>query len=386
MVNIKSSSLMRLYNKFASKGLFDMNIRRYIRNKLIDDKIKETLSKNRGDFWFLNNGIVIVCEEFSIDGDKITLTNFSIVNGGQTTYLIGDYKGSNSAVFWIPCKIVAEKKRQSEVPFPTKIAEATNSQKPITPRDLKSNSPEMLRLAAMLKDNGIYMEVKRGAGKPKGFRPKYSVKNDVLAQLILSMVNQIPGIARSGGKRIFESSRLYNSVFRVNYEKDSAKKAFLLDLIQLYSRFTTITGELKKSGLTSEQTTVMKNGMQIIFALIGAVYRLANGDVSEEELLQDRNIIKARDFVYGRFISNYKGDDIDTKLKRIIKTIVIIISDSYRAAYLEGITASVNYYFKSDSQYIERILRTFVNHLSMSYGSEIKGAMDIFMRSPETEN
>ena len=76
----------------------------------------------------------------------------------------------------------------------------------------------------MLQDNGIYLEVKRGAKKPRGFKPVYSVKNDVLAQIILSMVNQIPGTARNGSKNIFESPRLYNSVFRVNYEKDADKQ------------------------------------------------------------------------------------------------------------------------------------------------------------------
>ena len=379
MVNVKSTSLRALYNKFSSKGLFDMNIRRYIRNQLIDDKIRETLSKNRGDFWFLNNGIVIACEAFDIDGNKIALTNFSIVNGGQTTYLIGEYKGTNAEVFYIPCKIVAEKKRKSEVPFPTKIAEATNSQKPILPRDLKSNSPEMLRLARMLKDNGTYLEIKRGTKKPRNF--KHYVKNDVLAQIVLSMVNQIPGIARNGNKRIFESPRLYNSVFRVNYEKDGDKKAFLIDLIQLYSRFVNITNELKNSGLTPEQVSIMKNGMQIIFALLGVTYRLANGDVTEQELLQDKNIAKNRDFVYGQFVSAYQGDDIDEKLKRLIKDIVIVMTESYRAAYDNGITMSVNNYFKSDTYYMDRILGSFVNILStITIGADLKAAMDIFKR------
>lgn len=382
MVNIKSTSLRALYNKHASKGLFDMNIRGYIRNQLIDDKIMETLNKSRGDFWFLNNGIVIACEEFSIDGNKINLMNFSIVNGGQTTYLIGKYKGTNTEIFYIPCKIVAEKKQHSEIPFPTKIAEATNSQKPIRPRDLKSNSPEMLRLARLLKDNGIYLGIKRGADKtPKNFKAKYSLKNDILAQIILSMVNQIPGTARNGNKRIFESLRLYNSVFKVNYEKNLDKKAFLIDVIQLYSRVVNITEKLKKSGLNSEQVSVMKNGLQVIFALLGIIYRLANGDITEQELIQDRNMVKTKDFVYGRFISNYSGDDIDKKLSTMIKIIVMITADSYRAAYFDGITTSLNYYFKSDTQYTERILSTFINHLLMTFGTEIKISMDIFKRS-----
>ena len=237
----------------------------------------------------------------------------------------------------------------------------------------------------MLKDNGIYLEIKRGAKKPKNFKPAYYVKNDVLAQIILSMVNQIPGIARKGNKRIFESPRLYNSVFRMNYEKDADKKAFLIDIIQLYSRFISITNELKKSGLTPEQVSIMKNGMQIIFALLGVTYRLANGDVTEQELLLDKNIVKSKDFIYGRFISSYSGDDIDKKLKRLIKDIIIVMTESYRAAYDNGITMSVNNYFKSDTYYIDRILGSFVNILStITIGADLKEAMDIFKR-PQTK-
>ena len=51
----------------------------------VDTGIKRTLDKERENFWFLNNGIIIACTEYDIDGDTIKLTDFSIVNGGQTT-------------------------------------------------------------------------------------------------------------------------------------------------------------------------------------------------------------------------------------------------------------------------------------------------------------
>ena len=59
----------------------------------------------------------------------------------------------------------------------------------------------------------------------------YSIKNFKLAQIILSMVMQTPEIAKNGVKRILESQNIYNSVFKVDYDKDAGKKAFLIDLI-----------------------------------------------------------------------------------------------------------------------------------------------------------
>lgn len=141
MCNVLSSSIIALYNKYAGYGLFDLNIRKYIRNKMVDSGINETLDRNRENFWFLNNGITIACDNFDVDGDTVWLEGFSIVNGGQTTYLIGNYKGSGKGEFYIPCKIVAVNKGDADNSFFTKIAEAVNSQKPIYARDLKSNNP-----------------------------------------------------------------------------------------------------------------------------------------------------------------------------------------------------------------------------------------------------
>ena len=46
--------------------------------------------------------------------------------------------------FFIPCKIICINNKNKNL-F-SKVAETTNSQKPIYPRDLKANSPEMKML------------------------------------------------------------------------------------------------------------------------------------------------------------------------------------------------------------------------------------------------
>lgn len=65
--------------------------------------------------------------------------------------------------------------------------------------------------------------------------------------MILSFAYQQPGTARSGKKNIFENNSLYNKLYKVNYEKDANKKAFILDLIQLDKDYSYIELELKKA-------------------------------------------------------------------------------------------------------------------------------------------
>lgn len=374
--NVLSSSIIQLYNKYSGRGLFDLNIRRYIRNKLVDNGINNTLDKDRENFWFLNNGIIIACSDFSQDGDTIRLENFSIVNGGQTTQLIGTYKGTNTKEFYIPCKIVASKNERN-TDFYTKIAEATNSQKPIYPRDLRSNSPEMVRLGRWLGQEGIYLEIKRGMKPPRNCN--YTIKNDELGQIIMSFALQQPGTSRNGKRKIFEAGN-YERIFKVNYEKDPAKKAFLKDLINLNDRYGQIEKKFKTGGLSAPQQEVLKNGNQIIFALMGVFYRLTNGDITENDLLNSPKSVSTIPFVYDGFISKYSGDDLESKLEHVVKDSVIILNDIYQKAFNNQQTSSVSNFFKSDTKYYTDILPNFTGYFGFMAGEDLLNCIDIFKR------
>lgn len=381
MCNALSTSIIQLYNKYAAHGLFDLNIRKYIRNTLVDNGIKETLEKDRENFWFLNNGIIIACKDYDVDGDTIKIWDFSIVNGGQTTTLISTYKGNNTKEFYIPCKIVATKNEDGDplMSFFTKIAEATNSQKPIYPRDLKSNTPEMRKLSNLLMDENIFLEIKRGIKAPRTC--KYSIKNDELAQLILSFAFQRPGTARSGKKAIFENSDLYAQIFKVNYFDDANKKKFLLDIIDLHERYRTIEKKLKQNNtLSIAELDILQNGTQIIFALMGVLYRLVNDDTNETDLRNNSSEIRNIPFTYSGFISKYYNDDLDEKLEDIIVDIVSIVAESYEKAYSDEKVTSVSNYLKTDKKYLEDVVTYFAKQLRYAVGSDIKSKIDIFKR------
>lgn len=381
MVNVSSKSIIQLYNKYMDRGLFDLNIRKYIKSKLVDSGINKTLNEERENFWFLNNGLIIACDEFVIDGNNVKLYGFSIVNGGQTTTLIGKYDGSNTQEFFVPCKIVSKKSDDDSMEFFSKIAEATNSQKPIYARDLKSNSPEMRTLQKWLSDEDVFLEIKRGDTKGKKNK-KYKIRNDELGQIILSFVNQQPGTSRSGKKNIFENNNIYTQIYKQNYEKDPSKKQFILDLIDLNDRYQIIEDGLKKgSDLTLEEKEILKNGKQIMFSVMGVLYRLSNEDIDEKELLQDTNLLKTTNFTYGGFISNYKEDDLEELLRSIICNSITIVTEQYITAMNKGECTSVSNYFKTDKRYLTDIMVGFIKaYCRQSVGKDLKKDSKIFMR------
>lgn len=378
MVNMSSESLVRMYDKFKDEGLFDLNIRKYIKNKTVDEGIKETLDKERDNFWFYNNGLTIACSEYVLDGNKVKLYDFSIVNGGQTTNRIGNYKGSNNDKFYLPCKIISIKNNDQKLY--SKIAEATNSQKPINPRDLKSNSPEMKMLQRWLGKEGVYLEIKRG--EKKKLKNVKSIKNDELGQLLLSFGYQQPGTARSGKRYIFQNKPLYNKLYRVNYEKDPNKKDFVLDLIKLSEDYTIIEANLKNgTTISDDEKIVLSNAKYVIFSLLGLSYYIVNEDYSRDDLNNDISVLKSPDLVYSKFISNYKADDYQERLKSLIEMILDSLCDTYENCVSRNEVTSISNLFKTDKKYRDSIVKDFLNVINKrTMKNEFISACEIFKR------
>lgn len=377
MVNMSSESLVRMYDKFKDEGLFDLNIRKYIKNKTVDEGIKETLDKERDNFWFYNNGLTIACSEYVLDGNKVKLYDFSIVNGGQTTNRIGNYKGSNNDKFYLPCKIISIKNNDQKLY--SKIAEATNSQKPINPRDLKSNSPEMKMLQRWLGKEGVYLEIKRGEKKKRNGR---NIKNDELGQLLLSFGYQQPGTARNGKRSIFENKPLYNKLYRVNYEKDPNKKEFILDLIKLSEDYSNIEADFKSgTKIAEDDKNILSNAKYVIFSLLGLSYFIANGDYSRDDLNNDTSVLKNPELIYSKFISNYKDDDYEERLESLIEIILSSLCDTYEDCVGRNEVTSISNLFKTDKKYRDSIVKDFFNVINKrTMRNEFISACEILKR------
>ena len=388
MVNISSISLIKLYEQRSNSGLFDLNIRRYIRSKSIDSGIKETLDRHRNEFWFLNNGLTIVCSDYSISGDKMSVYNFSIVNGGQTTYLIGNYKGKNNDEFFIPCKVVcddtlASGTNEKSLAFFSRIAQATNSQKKISAKDLRSNSPEMRTLQKLLENSGIHLEIKRSSNAKKS--GGITIKNEDFAQIYTAFVYQQPGTARNKKSYIFENDTAYARVFRQKFTKEPDKAAFIVDLIRLYARYIEIEKKLKGTFPKATHNDVFANGKMLIFALMGALYSIENSDVSIDSIETDPKGFCQTTPVFGPFISGYTGDDLDSKLESIIKECVRQAAQTYDKMHKDGDCTSVSNFLKSDPIYQERILADFIYALNNYENTKdaIESCTDIFHRCSE---
>lgn len=367
LVNVYASSIRDLYDRFRDKGLFEQNYRYFIKNKRIDDNIKNSLAKKRDKFWFLNNGMIIGCYNFDFDSENVKTYKFSIINGCQTATLIGEYKGSNeSSDFVIPCKFVKPEKNSNDEQFEkfiSEIAESSNSQKPISDRDLKSNKPEQRKLQTDLKnsDPKIYLEIKRGEARKRNLKPWQVIVNDNYGQLILSVFHQQPGTARSGKKKIFADEQIYSKIFkRKNYDKET-----IIDLLKLNNYYNEFLEKKNRDEAFTDtnQENVASNGRLVTLAVIGFLIKLkrkkinlkciSNEEQWEKEIQQD-NLI-------GPLFSEITTENFEEILQSLFLEIIQELADIYSRG--EENFKTVSNFFKVDRNYTKDILRHMKNKL-----------------------
>ncbi len=226
IVNVSARSIKELYNEHG-KTLLARNLRYHIKGqneKKVDDAISKTIKDDSESFWLKNNGITIICEDFEIDGVEVKLRNFSIVNGGQTTYQLSISKNiDDTHDFYLTCKIIkiVRESEKDKDDFILEIAEAANSQKAIKAADLIANAPEQRRFKqVLLEEAGIFYQTKRGEDIPKKYHSAYlHTKLDVVGKLCLAAIFQEPCKSRNNPSVSYKKDKpYYNPIFNGDRE------------------------------------------------------------------------------------------------------------------------------------------------------------------------
>ncbi len=265
--NVSAKSLKALWDKEGSKGLLAMNLRFYIKSPVIDDNVTRSIQQNPDDFWYYNNGIIIVCDGATQNGDRLTLRNFSVVNGGQTTRMIGTVPFDKD--FFILAKVVINRfaDLEKKALFVSQVAEYSNTQKPIKAKDLIANRPEQRMLKSALLKNGVFLEIKRGE-KPVGSFPEpwQKTKNQELAQMLYAFVFLHPGPARNNVSKMLQNEQKYDLLFR----KHEYSFAFLKSLLFLEKALESYKRKAAKDEEADATSRALaKNGLFYALATIG---------------------------------------------------------------------------------------------------------------------
>jgi hypothetical protein len=221
--------LSDLYKRFSSR-LLEKNVRSFLQFKGANKGIRETIRLNPEKFIAFNNGITITStakEIESIDGKMFikSLTDFQIVNGGQTTASI--YFTQKDGFSIDKVKIMAKINVARDVTeegldsLISDISKYSNSQTKVSTVDLSSRSPQLNKIKALSdsivtpsgrkwffeKSRGEFNTKLRIAGSNKSriekeYPKNYRFTKEQLGKYFTAWGDQ-PYVVKKGGDKVF---------------------------------------------------------------------------------------------------------------------------------------------------------------------------------------
>ena len=218
--SVSAKDIARLVNEDTSGAIFDANIRRYLGkrgavNLAILDTCTNVAESNM--FWFLNNGITIVCDSCDPvtdpDNPLVKIKNMQIVNGCQTaTSLANAEKIGKLAA---DTRVLVRIYEAANTDLVDRIVLTTNSQNRIGNRDLRSNDPHQIDMERGFEKYGYFYERKiRQYENRLDIDTSRIIVNEIVGQCYLAIVLKIPSDANRRKYKIWDDQ--YEKIFGGN--------------------------------------------------------------------------------------------------------------------------------------------------------------------------
>ena len=376
IVNVSAFSVKALYAQH-NINLLSRNLRYHIAGRDIDRGIEDTIQNDPESFWLKNNGITIVCDDFCIDGREVKLWNFSIINGGQTTYMLHKSRHiTENNDLYLPCKIIKTtgETENNKNEFSLAIAKATNTQKPIKPVDLKANSPEQVRFVQSMREVGILYQTKRGETVPRQFREAY-LNTSLLevGKLCLAGIFQLPCTSRTKPSSLY-LPQYYEKIFGGDQMQIAhlCKELLYIDYYFRNSYQKKFDKENASMPEANDRIAFAHNARTLCIAFVAFASRFIQNNLSTQDLQVVFNASRnesASDALYDIF-SNIDGlnhflppalfaskDAYEAILDKLFYAIITAGITSFNMASSYDSTLTATNYLKKEKNYY-MILRT----------------------------
>jgi hypothetical protein len=213
-----ADEIAKIIDQDSTGFVFDQNIRRFLgtRGSVNAAIMKACTSEEESKlFWFLNNGVTIVCDSFDPvtdpDNPIVKVSNMQIVNGCQTAstlalaYQAGKLRPETRVLLRIYQALTND--------LVDKIVQTTNNQNKITNRNLKANDPIQVDMEAGFARYKYFYERKPNQYK---LNDKIDIKriltNEFVAQSYLGVILKKSSDARRRKYKVW--GEMYDQIFK----------------------------------------------------------------------------------------------------------------------------------------------------------------------------
>ncbi|MFD9493843.1 AIPR family protein [Streptomyces sp. NPDC060005] len=196
------------------RHLFEWNVRDYQGNVSVNQEIRSSLtSSDSPEFWWLNNGVTLICSEATSTAKTYSLSDIQIVNGLQTSHEIFEAlrgEGSSNAEdrMLLVRIIVTEDAATRDM-----VIRATNRQTAITDASLRATDEVQRNIEDYFLTQGWYYDRRKGYYKNDGKDPSKIVSIQFVGASITAIGLARPDKSRGKPSSLLKNDEDYRLVF-----------------------------------------------------------------------------------------------------------------------------------------------------------------------------
>lgn len=206
------------------RHLFDANVRDYQRQVAVNKEIATTLNDPASpEFWWMNNGVTILCDDAHSVGKRIALRNIQIVNGLQTSHTIADWFKENGTSKSSKPTDAAEALGQRRIlvriivadddTVRDRIIRATNRQTPVEDASLRATDRIQRQIEKYFESKGIFYDRRKGYYRNLGKDPSKIMSIAYLGQAMYAVAYGRPEVARGKPNSLLAEEARYRQAF-----------------------------------------------------------------------------------------------------------------------------------------------------------------------------
>ena len=311
--------------------LFEGNVRDYQGKTEVNVEIRKTLeSVASEDFWWLNNGVSIICTNASLSGKTLTIEDAEIVNGLQSSREIYNAlhgKDLSKEPRNLLVRLLKPQTQESR----DRIIKATNSQTPIPAASLRATDKIHRDIEEYLYSKGYFYDRRKNYYKNVGKPIKKIFGIPFVAQSVMACALSEPANARARPSSLIKSEDAYKRIFNADYPLDIYLKCPII--------VQSIQDRLKNSGKDNYRKNV--NNMLFYVAALWVLeqaaiprptlHQVAAIDISK---LETCTILPVASDVWDEYLK-LGGTDQVAKGIELSKNLI----DKYRQRIIEAIKA-----------------------------------------------
>lgn len=196
--------------------IFDWNVRDYQGNVEVNKEIRHSvLEPDLPEFWWLNNGVTIVCSKATITSKTFWLDDVQVVNGLQTSHTIfqaltgepDEHPALDRRVLVRILETGDDKKTRDQV------IRATNRQTSVPAASLRATDEVQRKIEAYFSNHEWYYDRRKNYYRNQGKSAARIVSIPLLAQAVMAMGLGEPHNSRARPSSLLKRDNEYKRVF-----------------------------------------------------------------------------------------------------------------------------------------------------------------------------